>query len=285
MQTVSWMRKVGLCSTLGACCWISSPATAHAEAGSSAVASADSCAEGGAAKDPEAARVAFRAGQTAFSEGGYARAVELWDQAYRDDCTAHALLLNLAMAQELLGRPDDAIHTLTLFNRRSPKSPYVEANIRRIERLERAVVDKRRDRARLERASWTPVERPKPADDGIGRSAPLIVGASGAAVAVVGAALFLEGRMSAASADETCGVSRQECTGVDGVVDGERARARAEVGGWMAGAGLITAAGGAVWYILSGTERPLDQQTASGGLSVSTDLQARSAGVDWTGRF
>jgi hypothetical protein len=196
------------------------------------------------------------------------------------------LLLNLATAQELLGRPDDAIHTLKLFNSRSPNSPYVEANTRRIDRLERASAEKRRERTRLERASWTPVERPSPADEGLGGSVPLIVGVTGAAVAVVGGALFLEGRMSASSADETCGASRQECTGMNGVVDGERARARAEVGGWMAAAGLVTAAGGAVWHILSGAERPLDQQTAAGGgLSLSTDLSSRGAGLDWSGHF
>ncbi len=285
MQTVSWMRKVGLCSALGACSWAFSPGAAHADGGRAEAGGADSCAEGGAAKDPEAARVAFRAGQTAFSEGGYARAVELWDQAYRDDCTAHALLLNLAMAQELLGRPDDAIHTLTVFNRRSPNSPYVEANMRRIDRLERAAADRRRERSRMERASWTPVERPKSTEAGFGRTVPLIVGVTGAAVTVVGGALFLEGRMSASSADETCGPSRQECAAVEGVVDGERARARAEVGGWMAGAGLITAAGGAVWYLLSGAERPLDQQVTNSGLSLSADLGSRSAGIDWSGRF
>ena len=283
MQTLSWMRKVGLCSALGACCWVVSPGAAHADSGSAA--GADACADAGGAKDPEAARVAFRAGQTAFSEGGYARAVELWDQAYRDDCTAHALLLNLAMAQELLGRPDDAIHTLTLFNRRSPNSPYVEANTRRIDRLQRTTADERRERARRERAAWAPVERPKPAEEGLGRTVPLIVGVAGATVAVVGGAIFLEGRMSAASADETCGPSRQQCAGVDGVVAGERARARAEVGGWMAGAGLVTAAGGAAWYLLSGAERPLDQQATSGGLSVSTDLASRGASLGWAGRF
>src|SRR5262245_2086861 len=75
---------------------------------------AAACAAPGA-EDTEAAKRAFRDGQLAFSEGDYALAAELWQSAYERDCSAHALLLNLGMAQELLGRPDLAAQTLALF--------------------------------------------------------------------------------------------------------------------------------------------------------------------------
>jgi tetratricopeptide (TPR) repeat protein len=243
--------------------------------------SGDRCTESNSAKDPEAARVAFRAGQTAFSEGGYERAFELWNQAYGDDCTAHALLLNLAMAQELLGRPEDAIQTLTLFNRRSPGSPYVDANVKRIEHLQLAAAEKARARSHRESA---PVERPASAD-GISLSLPWVVGVTGTAVAVVGTVLFVEGRSSASAADENCGSSRQACTAIEPVVDGERARTRAQVGGWMAGAGLVTAAGGLVWHLLSGTQRPLDQPSTLPRLSLTADGASQSAGLEWNERF
>ena len=243
----------------------------------------ESCADHRDAKDPEAARVAFRAGQTAFSEGAYARAVALWDQAYRDDCTAHALLLNLAMAQELLGRPRDAIHTLQLFNRRSPESPYVEANTKRIQQLERAVADENRERARQERAALAPTDRPV-ADEASGVPVPIVVSIAGGVLALAGGVLYLEGSSSASSAEERCGASRQQCENIDGVIDGERARSRAQVGGWMAGAGLVAAAGGVVWHILSQPERPLDQGATASGLTLSIDGPHR-AGVGWSGQF
>jgi hypothetical protein len=259
-------------------------ASALAQSETESVATEDGCAESRSAQDPEAARVAFRAGQTAFSEGAYGRAVELWNQAYRDDCTAHALLLNLAMAQELLGRPEDAIHTLTLFNRRSPTSPYVEANTKRIQRLERSATEQRRDRARRERLDLTPVNRPAAAEADPGISLPLAVTVAGGAVAIVGAALFVEGRLSAGSADERCG-SRDACTRVDGLVDGERARSRAEMGGWLGTAGLVTAAGGLVWHFLSQPARPLDQANPPpAGLSF-IDLPARGVGFGWSSAF
>jgi tetratricopeptide (TPR) repeat protein len=269
--------------SLASGCWMLS-ATALAQSETESAATEDGCAESRSAQDPEAARVSFRAGQTAFSEGAYGRAVELWNQAYRDDCTAHALLLNLAMAQELLGRPEDAIHTLTLFNRRSPNSPYVEANMKRIQRLERSAAEQRRDRARRDRLDWTPANRPAPAGEGPSLSLPLAVTVAGGAIAVVGGVLFVEGRLSAGSADERCG-SRDACTRVDGLVEGERARSRAEMGGWIGTAGLVTAAGGLVWHFLFQPDRPLDQSNPTPSGVSFVDLPARGAGFRWSATF
>jgi hypothetical protein len=259
-------------------------ATALPQSETESAATEDGCAEPRGAQDPEAARVAFRAGQTAFSEGAYGRAVELWNQAYRDDCTAHALLLNLAMAQELLDRPDDAIHTLTLFNRRSPTSPYVEANTRRIRRLERSAAERRREHARRERLDWTPVNRPAPPAAGPGVSLPMAVTIAGGAIAVVGGVLFLEGRLAAASADERCG-ARDACARVDGLIDGERARSRAEVGGWIGAAGLATAASGVVWHLLSRPERPMDQSSPPPSGLTFVDVPGAGAGFGWSSAF
>lgn len=247
---------------------------------------AETCSEEAGATDPEAAREAFRVGQTAFSEGAYVRAVQLWGQAYRDDCTAHALLLNLAMAQELLGRPEEAIQALKRFDRRAPDSPYVDANLKRIQRLERLVGERARERARRERAPLTPLEphRTEPADQG-GKSLglPLVVAVTGGVVTVVGAALYAEGRYSAAAASERCGSSPGNCEDPTDVVDGERARARAETAGWLAGGGLATAAGGLLWHFLSQPTRPIDQSTNARPL-VNV---APSGGtlVSWTGTF
>jgi hypothetical protein len=285
MRTIAWtarsVRGIAVCS-LTACAAIALSSDAVAQVPPPAALA--QCPDGRAPKDPEAARVSFRSGQTAFSEGAYARAVELWEQAYRDDCTAHALLLNLAMAQELLGRPDDAIRTLRLFDRRSPGSPYVEANAKRIERLERSRSNVERERQR-ERAAMAPVVRPAVAEDEAELPIPLMVGVSGGVVAVVGSVLFFEGRASASSAEDRCGASREACSSAEGLVDGERARARAQVGGWMAGAGVVTLAGGLVWHFVTQPSRPLDQQTASSGVALGADLPSRAARVSWSGSF
>jgi hypothetical protein len=299
-HTSRWIRRASVLE-LAVCCWLVSatalaqaepePSTAADMMSASAVAQSEpepptateDCAGSRSANDPEAARVAFRAGQTAFSEGAYARAVELWNQAYRDDCTAHALLLNLAMAQELLGRPEDAIHTLTLFNRRSPTSPYVEANVKRIRRLERVAAEQRRQRARRERLDGAPAAGPAAAEDGAILTLPMTVTVVGATVAAVGGILFAEGRLSASAADDRCG-SRSSCDEVGGVVDGERARARAETGGWIGSVGLVTAAGGLAWHLLSQPSRPLDQSAPASGVAL-IDLPLGGAGIGWFDTF
>ncbi len=282
MRTFVWTarcpRGLGLLS-LAAYAWLGVP---NANAQEQTARPDARCADGQAPRDPEAARVAFRAGQTAFSEGAYARAVELWDQAYRDDCTAHALLLNLAMGQELMGRPEDAIRTLRLFDSRSPDSPYVEANAKRIQRLQQTALESEQESARTAHARSISAH---PASDEAQLSVPLVVSVVGGVVAIVGAALYVEGRASAESAAEQCGAAREVCADVDGVVEGERARARAQVGGWMAGAGLLTAAGGLSWHFLSSSGRPTDQSASSNAVSLVTDVTSGGAGLSWSGRF
>jgi tetratricopeptide (TPR) repeat protein len=276
MMTVDgprWLRRCAA-SALTASALLTS--TLAASAGEADVA----CSDARSARDPEAAKVAFRAGQTAFSEGAYARAVEFWSQAYRDDCTAHALLLNLAMAEELLGRPAEAIHRLKLFNQRSPESPYVEANAKRIQRLEEMASEMSRGQVLRPSPPDTSVARPA-ASEGV--SVPIVVSVAGGVLALTGTALFVEGRVSANSAGERCGASRSSCADPSAVIDGERARARAATGGWLALGGVAAAAGGLVWHFLSRPTQPLDQ-TAPSGLSLFTNLPG-GAGVGWTGRF
>ena len=51
--------------------------------------------------DVAAAQGAFQAGKVSFDEADYQRAINYWEDAFRRDCTATALLLNLARAYEL----------------------------------------------------------------------------------------------------------------------------------------------------------------------------------------
>jgi hypothetical protein len=114
-------------------------------------------------------------------------------------------------------------------------------------------------------------------------SLPLAVGIAGGAIAAVGGVLFFEGRASAASAEERCGAPRQACGDIAGAFDGERARARAQVGGWMAGAGLVTAAAGLAWHFLA-APRPLDQHSP-GAVAITADVPSRAARIAWSGEF
>jgi len=234
----------------------------------------------------DAAKEAFRAGQAAFNEGAYGQAVQHWSRAYDQDCTAHALLLNLATAQELLGRPDDAIHALRLFNKRAPDSPYVDANLKRIDRLQRASAERAREKARrdavakpiLVRPTVSPSEPPSPSI-----SLPLAVAGAGAVVTLGGAALFVEGRYSASAASDQCRTGPAGCLDADAVIAGERARARAETGGWIIGAGLITTAGGVLWHLLA--ERRPTGVTGAAERRWDVAVSPRATQLQLSGRF
>ena len=82
------------------------------------------------------ARAAFAAGQNAFAEADYARAAQYWREAYRYDCTAHALLLNLSRAVELQGDRPAAARYLRAYLERNPGDPDRVQLERRIQMLE-----------------------------------------------------------------------------------------------------------------------------------------------------
>jgi tetratricopeptide (TPR) repeat protein len=233
----------------------------------------------------EAAKAAFHAGQTAFNEGAYARAVEYWSDAYAQDCTAHALLLNLAMAYELLGRPNEALHVLRLFNRRVPDSTYAESNRKRIARLERAAAEKTLPSPRAERSA--PEHPAGPAPDQAEPTAmplPLFTALAGAVASLAGAALYTEARVSGARAAESCGAPRASCQSLGSVISGERARARAETAGWVTSIGLASVAAGALWYVLT-AQHPVDGSPRREGVRLDATLPAGAASLYWNGRF
>src|SRR4029078_4780750 len=73
--------------------------------------------------DRKAAQGAFAAGQGSFNEADYATAITYWRDASRRDCTAHALLLNLARAYELKSDRAEAVNALETYLQRKPEAP------------------------------------------------------------------------------------------------------------------------------------------------------------------
>jgi hypothetical protein len=237
-------------------------------------------------EDTEAAKRAFRDGQNSFSEGDYSHAAELWRWAYERDCTAHALLLNLAMAEELLGRPDLATQSLSRFDRLVPDSPYVAANQKRIARLERAPVASVRPRRELSKACPpvpAPLAPPRAVTPALRSWLPLGVALGGATATLVGGAFYLEARSAASSAQDACGGHSGQCTDLGAVVDGERARARAQTAGWITGVGLATLVGGLVWYLA--TPRETETAPTAARRSLDVTLGSNAVGLSLAGGF
>lgn len=82
-----------------------------------------------------AAKGAFEAGQVSFHEGDYERAVLYWEDAFQRDCTAIALLLNLARAYELSRHYDRSVSALEAYLERNPRTEDRVSIEKRIARL------------------------------------------------------------------------------------------------------------------------------------------------------
>lgn len=241
----------------------------------------------------EAAKQDFRRGQRAFNAGDYHTAASHWNQAYQNDCTAHALLLNLALTHELLGRPSEALAALRAFNERAPDSPYVETNQARMERLKQSEAELRRKASAsppqpcpTPRCPTAALAAARPRDDRSPPTWPLGVAAAATVTAVAGGVLFFSGRSTTSDVRNRCG-NDGLCPDASLVARGERARTRTEVGGWLFGAGLSVAAAGLAWHLW-----PLEIATTSGeddDASRSDGWQARiapgNASLHWSGHF
>lgn len=89
--------------------------------------------------DTQAAKGAFSAGEVSFQEADYSRALLYWEDAFRRDCKAVKLLLNLARAYELSDRPKRSVLALETYLERRPDDEDREAIEKRIARLRRTI--------------------------------------------------------------------------------------------------------------------------------------------------
>jgi tetratricopeptide (TPR) repeat protein len=221
--------------------------------------------------DLTAAKGAFQAGNASFDEADYPRAIIYWEDAYRRDCTAHALLLNLARAYELNGNKPQAVVSLQTYLARVPASPDKDKIQRRIDVLQKQLEAERA--AAVQAAQAPPVPPPKapstPAAEeppvstdsaasvtsgGKRPIAPLIVGAAGAGLAVVGVILFATGKHDLSNAESKC--PAHFCANDALEEEGNAARQRVNVGGALTVVGIVTAGVGLSWYLLQKPSAP-----------------------------
>ena len=162
--------------------------------------------------DRKAAQGAFAAGQGSFNEADYATAITYWRDAYRRDCTAHALLLNLARAYELKTDRSEAVNALETYLQRKPDAPDVDQIRRRIDNL----------KSQMAAAAPQPLApvappptaapvaatplAPEGADKGHGAGiAPFVIVGAGGVAAIVGAVVLAGGAKKVSNAEEVCG--------------------------------------------------------------------------------
>ena len=238
--------------------------------------------------DVTAAKAAFQAGNVSFNEADYPRAILYWEDAFRRDCSAHPLLLNLARAYELNGQKKQAVIALETYLQRQPSSNERAQIQRRIEVLKKQIDT---EQAAAPPAAAAPPPAPEPATappppqqaprneaqhPKSSKVLPLAVAGTGFAMFVVGGIVYLDGAKKVKNYEDQCGTSHRECP--PDVVDPANAAAKQETtGGVIALVGLPVLAGGLIWYFVA----------SSGPKSavVTPAVGPGFAGVSMNGRF
>lgn len=253
--------------------------------------------------DIAGAKGAFQAGQVSFEEADYHRAIAYWEDAYRRDCTAHALLLNLARAYELNGTKEHAITALSTYLERVPDSPDQAKIQRRIEVLQRQLETERAAAAAeaAPRPSAAPNAQPaggesptpSPSGDvaleasttsGAGKRPllPLVVAGAGAAIAVVGVILYIPAYSDLQDVEDEC--PRHFCEGSgnsDLAERGNDLRTRVNIAGAMTIGGAVVLGGGLTWYFLS----PRSGGSSAARPKLVPALAPSYAGLSYSGSF
>lgn len=212
-------------------------------------------------REVAAAKGAFEAGQVSFQEADYDRAILYWEDAFRRDCTALALLLNLARAYELSGQRAHAVSALETYLARRPSAADRDQITRRIEVLKEQIEQERRAAAP---AASSPGEQPAKTESSLldedsmappeERAEPplwpLFVAGGGVVVAGVGAVLWATADQSAIDRCTKVGGGTYQCP-TDEATDAARSAQRQQgVGMGLTIGGGALAIGGTVTYFV-----------------------------------
>lgn len=219
----------------------------------------------------------------------YKGAIDLWKEAYKADCGAHALLINLANVYERSGDKSATIFALETFLQRAPLDKAAGIIGTRLTTLKKSLQPETAPPPPSKPAP--PPSKPAPtrppttisapstvkpivakrkpapiATDDKQSSAPLILMGSGGAIAVVGIIMVPIGVAKAHDTEQAC--PGRQCTSQDDVDRGNAARTQTIVGMTLAGVGVATFASGLAWRIFGSTHLAPTAHVNGAGLTA-----------------
>ncbi|MEM6791881.1 MAG: hypothetical protein AAF715_30460 [Myxococcota bacterium] len=218
-----------------------------------------------AAEDVAAAKGLHAAAKWYFARERFAEAAEAWTESYRFDCTAHALLRNIAAALERLGDDRGAQHARGQYLARAPE-PYATGAVRDyLEGSEnsRALEPSPPMSARARTPAPVPMSEPVSGETSPSTEPPAtaiyITLVAGGLSALAGATMLTVGRLQTLG---SCPGAAVDCTRTE-VREAEQGIALQHAGGVTTTLGVVAAlsAGVALWVALDG---PDDGEPAGG---------------------
>lgn len=190
--------------------------------------------------DPDArARELYENGAMLYEEGRYEEAITAWEEAYRLS-ERHALLYNIANAQERLGDYQAALDTLAEYRALAPASER-DVLDRRLKSIERRMEEAGQT------ASTTTTTTTAPATSRDVALAPIALVGAGAVALGTGTVFGVRSRSAGAELETLCvnGVCPSEAAGL--IQQNKRSALVADIA-W--GVGAAAAAGGVVVWVM-----------------------------------
>ena len=280
-------------SLLAALALLLAPAIAHAEEPTK---SYPDCGREPTDGEVAAAKGAFQAGNASFNEADYARAIDYWEDAYRRDCTANPLLLNLARAYELAGRKRQAVVSLETFLAREPNSGEKDQINRRVEVLKKKIAEEDAAAAVAPPPPTTgPAPSTGPATGPVEPTAvpkarrspwPWVVMGVGGAALIVGTIGVVDSKKKLNDVEAKC--PNHMCKGgdTDSIKAGNDARSALNRSGWVMGVGGVAVVGGAIWWLVD--KKSVDRANGQAGIPrplLMPFVAPRLAGLSVSGAF
>jgi tetratricopeptide (TPR) repeat protein len=280
-------------SLLAALALLMVPALAHAE---DPTKSYPDCGREPTDSEVQAAKGAFQAGNASFNEADYARAIDYWEDAYRRDCTANPLLLNLARAYELAGRKRQAVVSLETFLAREPNSGEKDQINRRVEVLKKKIAEEDAAAAAAPPPPTTgPLPSTGPATGPVEPTAvpnarrspwPWVVMGVGGAALIVGTIGVIDSKKKLNDVESKC--PNHMCKGgdTDSIKAGNDARSALNRSGWVMGVGGVAVVGGAIWWLVD--KKSVDRANGQAGIPrplLMPFVAPRLAGLSVSGAF
>ena len=269
------------------------PALAHAEEPTKAY---PDCGREPTDAEVEAAKGAFKAGNASFNEADYVRAIDYWEDAYRRDCTANPLLLNLARAYELAGRKRQAVVSLETFVAREPNSGEKDQINRRVEVLKKKIAEEDAAAAAAPPptagaqppatgAPTEPVAEPAPTNAKRSPGPWIMIGLGGAAT-IVGTIGYISNKSKIDDLANQCdNPATHEGCPANVKTDGNEARKQMTTAAVLGGVGLAVVGGGFIWWYLDGKRVARENGTASRRPVLTPILGPQVAGLALSGAF
>jgi len=280
-------------SLLAALALLMVPALAHAEEPTK---SYPDCGREPTDAEVQAAKGAFQAGNASFNEADYARAIDYWEDAYRRDCTANPLLLNLARAYELAGRKRQAVVSLETFLLREPNSGEKDQINRRVEVLKKKIAEEDAAAAAAPPPTAGPTAPPvgpatgpaEPAPTAKARRSPwpwVVMGVGGAAL-IVGTIGVVDNKKKLNDVESKC--PNHVCKGGDteSIKAGNDARSALNRSVWVTSVGGLAVVGGIVWWYVD--KKSVDRANGQAGTTrprLTPFVAPQLAGLSVSGAF